>query len=66
MISLLLNGKPHESAASTVSLFVHELGLPPETLLVEHNGIALHRSEWKETALRKGDLIELLRIAAGG
>lgn len=66
MISLLLNGVPHQSSAATISLFVHALDLPPETLLVEHNGIALHRSEWPHTTLREGDRVELLRVSAGG
>ena len=42
------------------------LGLPPETLLVEHNGRALLRSEWPEVRLAAGDRVEILRVVAGG
>jgi sulfur carrier protein len=50
----------------TVSDLVQHLALPASTLLIEHNGAALRRSEWEGARLREGDRIELLRIAAGG
>ena len=50
----------------TVADFVSELELPAPTLLIEHNGTALHRSEWPTTPLAEGDRIELLRVVAGG
>jgi thiamine biosynthesis protein ThiS len=34
--------------------------------LVEHNGLALHRSEWPSARLAEGDRIEILQVAAGG
>jgi len=66
MISLQVNGDPRESTAATVTEFAAELGLPPELLLIEHNGVALTRSEWPETRLKDGDRLEILRVAAGG
>jgi thiamine biosynthesis protein ThiS len=42
------------------------LGIPLEAVLVEHNGLALHRSEWRERLVREGDVIEVIRIVAGG
>ena len=66
MISLVLNGEPRECTARTVSLLVQELDMAPETLLIEHNGTALLRSEWPETILSDGDRLEFLRVAAGG
>jgi thiamine biosynthesis protein ThiS len=66
MISLVLNGEPRTSSATTVSLLVQELDMAPATLLIEHNSTALLRSEWPETILREGDRLEFLRVAAGG
>ncbi len=66
MTTILVNGERRESAASTVTGFVEELGLPPEMLLVEHNGTALHRSEWPATELHPDDRLEILKVAAGG
>jgi thiamine biosynthesis protein ThiS len=45
---------------------VNTLGLVRETILIEHNGTALLRSEWLHTSLTSGDQIEILRVAAGG
>lgn len=61
-----VNGEPRETAAQTVQGFVEELGLPPEMLLIEHNGLALHRSEWASSALRPDDRLEILKVSAGG
>jgi sulfur carrier protein len=64
---LHLNGEErNDFNASTVEELVIELKLPPPTLLVEHNGIALHRKEWSATFLQSGDRIELLHVVAGG
>lgn len=66
MKTIRLNGEARALAASTVPEMIAELGLPPETLLIEHNGVALHRSEWLTTALAENDQVEILRVAAGG
>jgi len=42
------------------------LGIPLEAVLEENNGLALHRSEWRERIVREGDVIEVIRIVAGG
>lgn len=62
-----LNGQRHPVAnAQTIAALVEELKLTPETLLIEQNGVALHRSEWSARALSNGDRIELVRVVAGG
>lgn len=65
-MNILVNGKPHETAAQEVESLARELTPAPETLLIEHNGVALYRSAWPETLLQEGDRIEILRVAAGG
>lgn len=65
-MTLFVNGEPRETAAQTVTDFVRELGIPAGMLLVEHNGTALHRSEWADTNLAANDRLEILKVAAGG
>lgn len=65
-MTITLNGEAYETAAATIQALAGELTPAPETLLIEHNGIALHRSDWPETPLKDGDRIEVLRVAAGG
>jgi sulfur carrier protein len=65
-MNVLLNGRKEEVEAKTVTDLVNALGLTPETILVEHNGTALLRSEWAQTRLADDDQLEVLRVAAGG
>ena len=66
-MQIALNGENTDSrGAQTVDDLVRRLELPPEAVLIEHNGVALHRREWRETPLAKGDRIEIIRVVAGG
>lgn len=66
MTTLTINGVEQPLQADTVAEMLEELGLPGPLVLVEHNGLALRKSEWRDASLRDGDRIEILRIAAGG
>jgi thiamine biosynthesis protein ThiS len=62
-----LNGEEADAdGAQTVAELIGRFQLPPETVLIEHNGVALHRREWPQKALTDGDRIEIIRIVAGG
>jgi thiamine biosynthesis protein ThiS len=65
MTAISLNGKPTETSADTVAALVAELGFVRGTVLVELNGTALRPEEWPRE-LATGDVVELLRIVAGG
>jgi len=65
-MNLQLNGSGREVKATQVEELVAELGLPLSAALVEHNGLALLRSEWSSTALADGDHLEIIRTVAGG
>jgi sulfur carrier protein len=66
-MTITLNGESRSVApVSTIDALVRELHLVPATLLIEHNGLALHREEWNSRALREGDKIEFIRVVAGG
>lgn len=66
-MTITVNGETRAIAdAGTIAQLVRELQLIPETLLIEHNGLALHRDEWNSCALSSGDKIEFIRVVAGG
>ena len=66
-MTVILNGESRSVAeVTTIAALVRQLNLIPATLLVEHNGLALHREEWNARALREGDKVELIRVVAGG
>jgi sulfur carrier protein len=64
---LTVNGAPHEVAdGTTLVQLVEQLGLRVGSVVVEHNGTALLRSEVHTAALHDGDVLELVRAVAGG
>jgi thiamine biosynthesis protein ThiS len=66
-MTISLNGEKAETrGAGTIAELMDRYGLLPQTLLIEHNGRALHRHEWPERSLTEGDRIELIRVVAGG
>lgn len=66
-MKISLNGETVETRdAKTISQLVESYELPPQSILVEHNGLALHRHEWSERFLTEGDCIEFVRVVAGG
>jgi len=66
-MNILINGETRQFEESkTITALVADLSLEPKMVLIEHNGIALHRSEWSACLLSEGDRIEILQVAAGG
>ena len=62
-----LNGREADAGgAQTVGELIGRFELPPQTILIEHNGVALHQREWPERTLTDGDRIEIIRVVAGG
>ena len=64
---VFVNGENVDArGAVNIADLVERFELPPEAILIEHNGLALHRREWKEHSLAEGDRIEFIRVVAGG
>jgi sulfur carrier protein len=65
MISL--NGESVDTRdANTIAELIDRYKLPPQSILVEHNGVVVHRHEWPGRPLAEGDHIEFIRVVAGG
>jgi len=66
-VTISLNGEFVDSReAKTIADLIDRCQLPPQSILVEHNGLAVHRHEWAERSLAEGDRIEFIRVVAGG
>jgi thiamine biosynthesis protein ThiS len=62
-----LNGEVADAqGAATVAELVDRFQMSPQEILIEHNGVGLHRREWTERPLKEGDRIEIIRVVAGG
>ena len=66
-MKISLNGDHVDAReAKTIADLVNRYQLPPQSILVEHNGLAVHRHEWSEQSLAEGDRIEFIHVVAGG
>ena len=66
-MTISLNGESVDPRdANTIAELIDRFQLPPQSILVEHNGLAVHRHEWSERSLAEGDRIEFIRVVAGG
>lgn len=61
------NGDLYEvEAGSSLESFLAELGLKLDLVVVEYNGEAHTRKEARSIRLVDGDVLEIIRIVAGG
>jgi thiamine biosynthesis protein ThiS len=66
-VKISMNGETVDArGATTVAELVERFALAPQAILIEHNGVALHRREWPQRWLAEGDQIELVQVVAGG
>jgi sulfur carrier protein len=66
-MKILLNGEAADTReAKTIAELIDRYELPSQSILVEHNGLAVHRYEWSQRPLTEGDRIEFIRVVAGG
>jgi sulfur carrier protein len=66
-VRLVVNGKPSDIAdGMSLPALIESLGLRVGSVVIEHNGTALLRSEVKAATLADGDRLELVRAVAGG
>jgi thiamine biosynthesis protein ThiS len=66
-MTISLNGERVDARdAKTIAELIDRYQLPPKSILVEHNGLAVHRHEWAERPLTQGDRVEFIRVVAGG
>jgi sulfur carrier protein len=66
-VTISLNGETVDAReAKTIAELIDRYQLPPQSVLVEHNGLAVHRHEWPKRSLAEGDRVEFVRVVAGG
>jgi sulfur carrier protein len=65
--TIIANGQPKEAALPcSLEAFLVAQGLPPRSVVVEHNGEAVAPSEFARRPLQAGDRLEIVKIVAGG
>jgi sulfur carrier protein len=65
--NIVANGRPTAvTLPCSLEQFLVAQGLPPRSVVVEHNGEAVAPSEFADRPLAAGDRLEIVRIVAGG
>jgi len=66
-MTVVLNGERADTrGARSVAELAERYGLHPNTILIELNGVALHKREWPDRELKESDRVEFIRVVAGG
>ncbi len=66
-IAITANGKRYDvPAGQKLDDFIVTVGLQPKLVVVERNGMALTPAEARSAVLAADDVLEIVRIVAGG
>lgn len=66
-MKVICNGESKNITLNTsVEKFVKEMGIEPDTVVVECNGQILKRGEYVSHILQDGAVLELIRFVGGG
>ena len=66
-MKIWLNGERVDvPAVNSIAELAASYGLHANSILIEHNGVAVRPREWTEQKLREDDRIEFVRVVAGG
>ena len=65
-MKLLLNGESRDVSARTLADLVRELKLDGKPIAVEKNRDVVPKSKYRETALKEGDVLEIVHLVGGG
>ena len=66
-MNVWVNGERAEvNGLTNIAELAKHYGLAPNSVLIEHNQVALQQREWSERRLAENDRIEFVRVVAGG
>lgn len=61
-----INGTACDAAGKTLSEYLAETSYDPKRIAVERNGEIVFKSQYSETVLQDGDVIEVVSFVGGG
>ena len=66
-MKIICNGEERQVArGSTVASLILELGLEPDFVVAECDGVIVQREAYATTVLKEGSILELIRFVGGG
>lgn len=61
-----INGKEFDIADKTLAYYLADTNYDPKRIAVERNGDIVPKSQYGETVLKDGDIIEIVSFVGGG
>ena len=63
---ICINGEKIEKAEILLSAYFEENGINPQRIAVELNGEILPKTQYSDTVLKDGDVVEIVNFVGGG
>ncbi|MGN0503357.1 MAG: sulfur carrier protein ThiS [Ruminococcus sp.] len=63
---ICINGEKIEKAEILLSAYLEENGINPQRIAVELNGEILPKTQYCNTVLKDGDVVEIVNFVGGG
>ena len=63
---ICINGKKIENNEIILSSYLEDNGINPQRIAVELNGEILPKSQYSDTVLKDGDIVEIVNFVGGG
>lgn len=63
---ICISGEKIEASEIKLSFFLEENGINPQRIAVELNGEILPKSQYGDTVLKDGDIVEIVNFVGGG
>ena len=63
---ICINGEKIEKEEIKLSSYLEESGINPQRIAVELNGEILPKSQYGDTVLKDGDIVEIVNFVGGG
>ena len=63
---ICINGEKIEKDEILLSGYLEENGINPQRIAVELNGEILPKSQYSNTVLKEGDVVEIVNFVGGG
>lgn len=63
---ICINGEKIENNEIILSSYLEENGINPQRIAVELNGEILPKSQYSDTVLKDGDIVEIVNFVGGG
>ena len=63
---ICINGEKIENNEIILSSYLEENGINPQRIAVELNGEILPKTQYSDTVLKDGDIVEIVNFVGGG